>query len=200
MRTTSKRVEMQDVLDTFHDAISSLPKKKDSRADPIFEPHFKLVSIVHKLVLRGDMSVSLNSRVYQIQDLTPSKPTEASQALQVTPWARKVEAPEDIDGWKPYILDVIRKFKTADKSNWHHRMSAKVNHSFHSFTILTFVLTEFRLPTSSMMTKRMPQPPSRPSKSFHRFSPRRLRFRSGDRNLNVPGGISCIPTVTCTSS
>jgi hypothetical protein len=53
---------MHDVLDAFHDAISSLPKRKDSRADPIFEPHFKLVSVVHKLVLRGDMTVSLKSR------------------------------------------------------------------------------------------------------------------------------------------
>lgn len=125
---------MHDVLDAFHDAISSLPKRKDSRADPIFEPHFKLVSIVHKLVLRGDMTVSLNPHFYQTQNLTPSQPTEASQALQVTPWARKVEAPENIDGWKPYILDVIRKFKSADKSNWHHRMSAKVKHTFFSTT------------------------------------------------------------------
>ncbi|KAJ5174633.1 Histone transcription regulator 3 [Penicillium canariense] len=111
MRTTSRRVEMQDVLDAFHDAISSLPQRKDSRADPIFEPHFKLLSIVQKLVLRGTMT-----------------PTEASEALQATPWARKVDAPRSIEGWKPYILEVIRKFKSADKSNWHHRMSAKAAH------------------------------------------------------------------------
>lgn len=49
---------MQDVLDALLDAIANLPQRKDSRADPIFEPHFKLVSVVHKLVLRGDMTVS----------------------------------------------------------------------------------------------------------------------------------------------
>jgi hypothetical protein len=38
-----------------------------------------------------------------------------------------------MDGWKPYILEVVRKFKSADKSNWHHRMSAKVNTIFVSF-------------------------------------------------------------------
>lgn len=72
MRTTSKRVEMHDVLDAFHDAITSLPKRKDSRADPIFEPHFKLVSVVHKLVLRGDLTVSSNSEFDPTRYLTPT--------------------------------------------------------------------------------------------------------------------------------
>lgn len=58
MRTTSKRVEVQDVLDALFDAIANLPQRRDSRSDPIFEPHFKLVSVVHKLVLRGKMAVS----------------------------------------------------------------------------------------------------------------------------------------------
>jgi hypothetical protein len=58
-RTTSKRVEMQDVLDALLDAITALPQRKDSRSDPIFEPHFKLVSIVHKLVVQGKLTVSL---------------------------------------------------------------------------------------------------------------------------------------------
>ncbi|KAF7719747.1 Uncharacterized protein PECH_005692 [Penicillium ucsense] len=111
MRTTSKRVELQDVLDAFRDAISALPKRKDSRADPIFEPHFKLVSIVQKMVDRRAIT-----------------PTKASQILQATPWARKVKAPENYEGWRPYILEVIRKFKSADKSNWHHRMSVKAAH------------------------------------------------------------------------
>lgn len=57
MRTTSKRVEMQDVLDTLYDAIDALPQRKDSRSEPIFEPHFKLLSVVHKLVKRGNMTV-----------------------------------------------------------------------------------------------------------------------------------------------
>lgn len=59
MRTTSKRVEIQDVLDALLDAIAALPQRRDSRSDPIFEPHFKLLSVVHKLVLRGKMTVGL---------------------------------------------------------------------------------------------------------------------------------------------
>ncbi|KAJ5736030.1 Tetratricopeptide-like helical [Penicillium malachiteum] len=111
LRTTSKPVEVQDVLDAFRNAISALPQRRDSRADPIFEPHFKLLSIVHRLVLG--------------EHLTPS---EGSKILTITPWARKVDTPENMDAWKPYILEVIKKFKSADKSNWHHRMSAKAAH------------------------------------------------------------------------
>ncbi|KAJ5105866.1 Tetratricopeptide-like helical [Penicillium alfredii] len=111
MRTNSRRVEMQDVLDTLLDAVAALPQRKDSRSDPIFEPHFKLLSVVCKLVLRGDLA-----------------PVEASKTLLSTPWARKVDAPDTIEGWKPYILEVLRKFKSADKSNWHHRMNVKAAH------------------------------------------------------------------------
>ncbi|KAJ5760525.1 Tetratricopeptide-like helical [Penicillium odoratum] len=111
LRTTSKRIEVHDVLDAFRDAISALPQRRDSRAEPIFEPHFKLLSVVHRLVLRGNLTLA-----------------EGIKALDVTPWARKVDPPENMEGWKPYILEVIKKFKSADKSNWHHRMSSKAAH------------------------------------------------------------------------
>lgn len=58
LRTTSKKVEMQEVINAVLDAIAALPQRRDSRSDPIFEPHFKLFSFVHKLVLRGNMTVS----------------------------------------------------------------------------------------------------------------------------------------------
>jgi hypothetical protein len=45
-----------------------------------------------------------------------------------TPLARKVQAPEDKAGWKPYILEVLRRLKHADKSNWHHRMAVRAAH------------------------------------------------------------------------
>ncbi|KAJ5684088.1 Tetratricopeptide-like helical [Penicillium maclennaniae] len=110
-RTTSKRVEMRDVIDALLDSIAALPQRRDSRSDPIFEPHYKLLSVVHKLVVSGKMT-----------------PVEGAKVLLATPWARKVDAPDSIEGWKPYILEVIKKFKSADKSNWHHRMSAKAAH------------------------------------------------------------------------
>lgn len=49
---------MQEVINAVLDAIAALPQRRDSRSDPIFEPHFKLFSFVHKLVLQGHMTVS----------------------------------------------------------------------------------------------------------------------------------------------
>lgn len=57
---------MQDVLDALLDAIANLPQRRDSRSDPIFEPHFKLVSVVHKLVLRENMTVSATVSTFQM--------------------------------------------------------------------------------------------------------------------------------------
>ena len=49
-----------EVLDTYTRAIRCVPEKKDSRhpdRDPILDPHYKLVSVVHKLVQRKFISV-----------------------------------------------------------------------------------------------------------------------------------------------
>lgn len=57
VRGNLKRVQIDDVLDSLLDAIDTLPQRRDSRSDPIFEPHFKLVSIVHKLVHANALTV-----------------------------------------------------------------------------------------------------------------------------------------------
>ncbi|KAE8350645.1 histone transcription regulator 3 [Aspergillus coremiiformis] len=111
VRGTSKRVHLDDLLDSLLDSIDALPQKRDSRSDPIFEPHYKLVSIVHKLVHRGIVTRG-----------------EGSKTLVANPWARKVPPPEEGAPWKPYIMAVIRNLKHADKSNWHHRMAVRAAH------------------------------------------------------------------------
>ncbi|KAH2763730.1 Histone transcription regulator 3 [Aspergillus fumigatus] len=111
VRGNAQRISVDDLLDSLLDAIDTLPQRKDSRSDPIFEPHYKLVSIVHKLVDRGTLTAA-----------------EGSQTLMATPLARKVQPPEDKAGWKPYILEVLRRLKHADKSNWHHRMAVRAAH------------------------------------------------------------------------
>ncbi|KAL5000277.1 histone transcription regulator 3 [Aspergillus recurvatus] len=108
VRGSSKRISLDSVLDSLLDTIDALPQRKDSRSEPIFEPHYKLVSIVHKLVIR--------------EVLTPA---EASKTLLATPWARKVPACEERSSWKKYILDVLKNLKNADKANWHHRMAVR---------------------------------------------------------------------------
>ena len=66
LRTSSKRVELQEVIDALLSAINALPQRRDSRSDPIFEPHFKLFSVVHKAVLRGHMTVSITLNLVEL--------------------------------------------------------------------------------------------------------------------------------------
>lgn len=58
IRGNNKSVEVDSILDSIVDAIDAVPDKRDSRSEPILEPHFKLASIIHKLVSRGTLKVS----------------------------------------------------------------------------------------------------------------------------------------------
>src|SRR5438876_11675336 len=49
------RPTMATVINAFVKAIETVPKPRDSRSEPILEPHYKLMSIAHKLVIRGDI-------------------------------------------------------------------------------------------------------------------------------------------------
>ncbi|KAK4541190.1 hypothetical protein LTR36_008264 [Oleoguttula mirabilis] len=100
----------ETVVATFLKTIDLLPDKKDSREkrEPTLEPHYKLVTIVHKLVSRGELSLE-----------------QARQALDRTPYARTVTFPRELDEWVPHVLTVLKTLRAADKSNWHHRMIAR---------------------------------------------------------------------------
>ncbi|KAI1989642.1 Histone transcription regulator 3 [Ophidiomyces ophidiicola] len=110
-------VHVNNVLDSLNNAINSLPQRKDNRSDPILEPHFKLVSIIHKLVKRGDLN-----------------PYEASEKLLATPWAKRLSVVTDMDSWTPFILEVLKNLRAADKSNWHHRVVARAAHVIYDDT------------------------------------------------------------------
>ena len=103
----------QQVLRCFIKAIELLPEKKDSRdkREPSLEPHYKLVSVIHKLICRN--TIALN---------------EAVDALKNTPYARSVAAPPDLEKWVPYVLSILKNLRTADKSNWHHRIIMRAAH------------------------------------------------------------------------
>ncbi|KAF2487842.1 hypothetical protein BDY17DRAFT_289784 [Neohortaea acidophila] len=100
----------QQVLASFIRAIELIPDKKDSREkrEPVLEPHYKLLSTVHKMVMRESIKLE-----------------EAMEALQNTPYARNATFPQDLDEWVPYVLSVLKNLRNADKSNWHHRMIAR---------------------------------------------------------------------------
>ncbi|KAK3074351.1 Histone transcription regulator 3 [Teratosphaeriaceae sp. CCFEE 6253] len=117
VRAQGRQPSAQQVLAPFMRTIELLPDKKDSREkrEPTLEPHYKLVIIVHKLLMRGELSLE-----------------EAHDALRHTRYARVSEFPQYMGAWMAYILTVLRNLRTADKANWHHRMivcAAKLRYS-----------------------------------------------------------------------
>ena len=108
-----RKVEVDEVIDAFTAAVETSPERKDRSGDYVLEPHFKLVSIVHKLVHRRVISA-----------------VQGREVLQATTYARKIHLSEDEDGpeWEPYVLDILKKLGQADKSNWHHRIIARAAH------------------------------------------------------------------------
>lgn len=114
-RAKRTRPSMGSVINSFVKAIETVPKPKDSRSEPILEPHYKLMSIAHKLVMLGDL-----------------EDQAAADLLQRQPYAIRKGEPvkvSEVGGWGAFILESIRHLRNADKSNWHHRMiyrSAKI--------------------------------------------------------------------------
>lgn len=108
-----KHVGIDDVIDAFTEAVDRVPKKERS-SDPILEPHHKLVSTVHKMQ---------QQKIISTQD--------AVNYLQATHYAKNVHIGEDEHNqpdWEGYILRIIKKLQTADKSGWHHRITARAAH------------------------------------------------------------------------
>ena len=108
------------MLDAFISAIECVPSKRDIRhpdRDPILEPHYKLVSIVHKLVQRRRITPSIGC-----------------QTLKATLYSRKVPPVQEVEDWEGYILQVLKYVRAADKANWHHRMVARAAHILYDET------------------------------------------------------------------
>ncbi|KAK8859420.1 Histone transcription regulator 3 [Apiospora arundinis] len=94
-------------LEQSVEAVWALPKPR-SGTDPVLEPHYKIVSVVYKLVARGDL-----------------EPQEAADILQRQPFAIKKGAKveiNDTEDWEPFIIETLAHLKDKDKSNWQHRI------------------------------------------------------------------------------
>lgn len=139
----ASRPSVQSVLNAFVKAIRTAPKQKDSRQEPILEPHYKLVSVVHKLVMLKEM---------EMQD--------AANLLQQQPYAILKGEPvtiTNLEEWDAFILDSLRHLRNADKQHWHHRMVARVadilyDNEKHDYVQALAARTEFR---ESIFTKTM---------------------------------------------
>jgi hypothetical protein len=56
-----RQTSLYEALEAYTTAIQCVPEKRDNRhpdKDPMLEPHYKLVSAVHKMVQRRHLSVS----------------------------------------------------------------------------------------------------------------------------------------------
>ncbi|KAH6616265.1 hypothetical protein C7974DRAFT_427281 [Boeremia exigua] len=98
----------EDVINPAVGAIERLPDKKGRSGEPVLEPHYKLATIVHKLVKRKALHAS-----------------KGAEVLSNTFYSKNIGPPATYDDWEGYILAVIKAMRTADKSSWHHRIIAR---------------------------------------------------------------------------
>jgi hypothetical protein len=103
---------LDSVLAAFVKAIKTAPKPRDGRQEPILEPHYKLVSIVHKLVLMGTLQAQVAA------DLLQQQPYAYAKGEAVV-----INSPAE---WEPFMLKTMKHLRNADKQHWHHRMVARV--------------------------------------------------------------------------
>ncbi|KAH7380116.1 hypothetical protein BKA66DRAFT_494490 [Pyrenochaeta sp. MPI-SDFR-AT-0127] len=101
----------EEVIDAVISAIETLPGKKGRGGEPVLEPHYKLVSITHKLFLR--------------RAITHQRGVEI---LSHTSYSQNVNSPENDEDWERYIHAVLKSLRAADKSSWHHRIIARSAH------------------------------------------------------------------------
>ncbi|TID25413.1 hypothetical protein E6O75_ATG04618 [Venturia nashicola] len=106
--------QREEVIKAFTRAIQTLPSRRDSRKEPILEPHYKLLVIVHKMVMREDL--------------------KAAEGLKIlkdgTSYTKKVPDPDPElkDEWMNYVTATLKALRHADKSAWHHRMTMRSAH------------------------------------------------------------------------
>ncbi|KAL7269105.1 Histone transcription regulator 3 [Rhizina undulata] len=94
----------EEILEKYVLAVRHCPDKAGN--DHIFEPHYKLVSATCKFVLQGLL-----------------EPKRACEILDATHFTKRMEHVEDRDSFVNYVLEVLKKLKSADKPKWHHRMT-----------------------------------------------------------------------------
>ncbi|EAQ87676.1 hypothetical protein CHGG_04295 [Chaetomium globosum CBS 148.51] len=105
-----RRPTVQAVIDALEktiEVVSSLPKPRHGQ-DPILEPHYKIVSVVHKLVMRGDMEIQAAANVLQHQPYAPDRGQEISVV--------------NAEDWEAYVVRCLKYLRDKDKSNWQHRI------------------------------------------------------------------------------
>lgn len=131
-------------LERSVEVVSALPKPRHGQ-DPILEPHYKIVSVIHKLVMLEDLN-----------------PQEAADILQRQPYAiddgERIEM-NDLEDWESYIIKTLTQLREKDRSNWQHRIfmrHARILFDENSEeSSVVHALAAFSVLKDSMLTKTM---------------------------------------------
>lgn len=106
------KITVEMVLDALKNATQAAYKPRKSKSsDPILEPHYKIVSILHKMVIGGHIPAADAAEILSKQPF----------GITVNPndHFASFSEPED---WEEYIIRNLTKLRDKDKSNWHHRI------------------------------------------------------------------------------
>ena len=112
-----KRIPFRPVVDALVYAVKCLPDRKDGRhpdKDPVLEPHYKLLSVVHKEVRADRCSAQEGCRI-----------------LRATHYAGRVPAISDAEDWIDFVQEVLKAMRSADKLHWHHRLAVRAARIFY---------------------------------------------------------------------
>jgi ribosomal protein S16 len=99
---------VNDVIAALERTVEVVVAQQKPRQDPILEPHYKILSVIHKLVMRGHLD---RREAYTILQRQPFAP-KLSDEINI----------EDMDDWEAYVLRSLRVLRDKDKSNWQHRL------------------------------------------------------------------------------
>ncbi|KAJ2968617.1 hypothetical protein NQ176_g9088 [Zarea fungicola] len=100
------------ILDALKKATAAAYKPRKSKSsDPILEPHYKIVSILHKMVMKEDIPAAKAAEILSAQPF--------GVAVKPNDHFADFSEPED---WEEYITRNLTKLRDKDKSNWHHRI------------------------------------------------------------------------------
>ncbi|CAK7216045.1 Histone transcription regulator 3 [Sporothrix bragantina] len=112
-RERASHPSVDDIVRSLEKAIevvSLLPKPRHGQ-DPVLEPHYKIVSVIDKLVRRGDMHAQAAADILQRQPYA----IQHGETVSVT----------NMTEWDAFMVKTLQHLRDKDKSNWQHRMAIR---------------------------------------------------------------------------
>ncbi|ERT01073.1 hypothetical protein HMPREF1624_02310 [Sporothrix schenckii ATCC 58251] len=97
-------------LEKAIEVVSLLPKPRHGQ-DPVLEPHYKIVSVIDKLVRRNDLHAQAAVDILQRQPYA----VQHGETMSATNMAE----------WDDFMAKTLQHLRDKDKSNWQHRMAIR---------------------------------------------------------------------------